>query len=175
MENYIGEIRVFGGSYAPEGWALCNGSLLNISDNETLFALIGTTYGGDGVQTFALPDLRSRVVVSQGTNYSMGQTGGQEAVALTSGQMPLHQHPIASLSGLTAQTGGKAQTSPQEAYFGSSGSPLYQSSGAGTSLAAGALTAGSSVAGSSAPHSNIQPCLAINYIIALTGYYPSFE
>ena len=180
MENYIGEIRVFGGNYAPEGWALCNGAMLPISENETLFNLIGTTYGGDGNTTFALPDLRSRVAIAQGpstwgVNYPIGQAAGQENVTLTSPQMPGHQHPIANLSGPTAQTGGKPQTSPQGAYFGSSGAALYQKLGSGKSLADGALAAGSSVMGGNAAHSNIQPCLATTYIIALTGIYPSFE
>jgi len=181
MENYIGEIRVFGGNYAPEGWALCNGATLPINGNETLFSLIGVTYGGDGSSTFALPDLRSRVAIAQGAsvwgvNYMMGEAAGQENVTLTSAQLPVHQHPIANLSGPTAQTGGTPQTSPQGAYFGSRGSAaIYQNSGSGKSLAGGALAASSSVVGGNAAHSNIQPCLATTYIIALIGIYPSFQ
>lgn len=180
MENYVGEIRIFGGTYAPEGWAFCNGALLSISQFETLYTLVGTTYGGDGQQTFALPNLQSRVVVSQGTsatgtNYVMGQAGGQEAVTLISTQMPLHQHPITNLSGVTAQMGGKPQTNPNGAYFGSNGAAGYQSTGSDQNMASGVVSGMSSVAGSSTPHSNLQPCVALNYIIALQGIYPSFD
>lgn len=180
MENYVGEIRIFGGTYAPEGWAFCNGSLLLISQFEVLYTLIGNTYGGDGQQTFALPNLQSRVVVSQGTSaagttYAMGQVGGQETVTLTSAQMPLHQHPITTLSGVTAQKGGTPQTNPSGAYFGSNGAAGYQSTGSDQNMAAGVVSGMSSVAGSNAPHSNLQPCVGINYIIALQGIYPSFD
>lgn len=180
MENYVGEIRIFGGTYAPEGWAFCNGAILSISEFDVLYSLIGNTYGGDGQQTFALPNLQSRVVVSQGTSatgttYAMGQLGGQENVTLTSMQMPIHQHPIPNLSGITAQTGGTPQTSPNGAYFGSNGAAGYQNTGSGQNMAAGVVSGMSSVAGSSAPHSNLQPCVALNYIIALQGIYPSFD
>jgi microcystin-dependent protein len=180
MENYVGEIRIFGGNYAPEGWAFCNGSLLLISQFEVLYTLIGNTYGGDGQQTFALPNLQSRVVVSQGrsasgTTYAIGQVGGQETVTLTGAQMPLHQHPITNLSGVTAQTGGTPQTNPNGAYFGSNGAAGYQNTGSDQNMNAGVVSGMSSVAGSSTPHSNLQPCVGINYIIALQGIYPSFD
>ncbi|MFD2720679.1 phage tail protein [Hymenobacter monticola] len=180
MENYIGEIRIFGGTYAPEGWQFCNGALVQISENETLYSLIGTAYGGDGQNTFALPDLRSRVVVSQGTStsgspYAMGQVGGQENVTLTSAQMPIHQHPIANLSAVTAQTGGTPQASAQNAYFGNAGGTIYKNEGSGVNLNASAVSGSSSVVGSSTAHSNIQPVVACNYIIAMQGIYPSFD
>lgn len=180
IDNYVGEIRVFGGTFAPLNWAFCNGILLAINEYDMLYSLIGTTYGGDGQNTFALPDLRSRVVVSQGQStsgspYTMGQVGGQENVTLTNAQMPNHQHPIANLSGMAAQTGGTPQTSAKDAYFGNSQSAIYKNTGSGVNLNSGAVSGSSSVVGSSAAHSNIQPVLGCNYIIALVGLYPSFE
>lgn len=178
MDNYVGEVRVFAGSYAPEGWAFCNGALMSISEYEALYTLIGTTYGGDGQTTFAVPNLQSRVVVGQGqsqsgTNYLIGMAAGVESVTLTTLQMPMHQHQILS-STTTAIKGETGQASPAGAYFGDQGGNSY---GAGTDvrLNAGAVTGQSTVAGSSQPHSNIQPVLAMNYIIALNGIYPSFD
>lgn len=179
MDNYVGEIRIFAGNYAPENWAFCKGQLLPINQYDALYALIGTTYGGDGQTTFALPNLQSRVVVGQGqsssgTNYQMGMVAGVEAVTLTTQQLPTHQHPILSSTVLGVTSGGTSQSGPAGAYFGNQGGSTYGTS-PDVQLNTGALTGQSTVAGTSQPHTNIQPVLATNYIIALQGIYPSFD
>jgi microcystin-dependent protein len=178
MENYIGEIRVFAGTYAPADWAFCNGQLLSISEYSTLFQLIGTTYGGDGMTSFAVPNLLSRVVVGQGTGaglspYTMGAAAGTEKVTLNTLQLPIHQHPFAGA--VSVMTGGTAQNAPNGAYFGDQGGSNYDPGTSTKTLAATAISGQMTPAGSSQPHNNIQPVLALNYIIALTGIYPSQE
>jgi microcystin-dependent protein len=162
---YIGEIRMFGGSFAPAGWAFCNGQVLPISENDALFNLIGTTYGGDGQSTFALPDLRGRVPIHQGNGFTLAETGGAETVTLTVQQIPVHSHPaIASSDNATvaaAEGNVLAQTPSYTPYI--SGSPL--------NLALAANSVGSD--GGSQPHTNIQPYLCISFIISLFGVFPS--
>lgn len=171
---YIGEIGIFANTFVPVGWALCDGSTLNISEYEALFTLIGTTYGGDGVQTFNIPDLRGRVPLHQGTGtgtgtgstYTVGQKGGAETVSLTAAQLPAHTHTVgaSTLPGTT--------TSPQGAVPADSGSGSAQYTQATTDLVTQpAQTLGS--AGGSVPHANMQPYLAVYYGIALEGIYPS--
>ena len=170
-QPYVGEIRLFGGNFAPAGWAFCDGRLLPISENETLFQLIGTTYGGDGQSTFALPDLRGRVPVHQGTGagatYLMAQTGGVESVTLTTAQMPVHTHPMQA-------TSSGQQASPQGAYFA-----VVSSSQAGANAYGAAPTdtplvpTSVSSAGGNQPHENMQPTLFVNYIISYFGVFPS--
>lgn len=178
MDNYIGEIRVFGGNFAPQGWAFCNGAPVNISENPALFQLIGTTYGGDGQTTFNLPNLQSRVVVGQGTavtgtNYQIGMTMGVENVTLTSQNLPVHAHPVSSP--INALNGGTSINTPVNNQFGGSGAAEYASptTGANTTLAADAIIGQTTVVGTPGPHLNIQPVLALSYIIALEGIYPS--
>lgn len=178
MENYVGEIRVFAGTYAPEGWALCNGATVSISENPALFQLLGTTYGGDGQSTFGLPNLQSRVVVGQGTavtgtNYQIGMALGVENVTLTSQNLPLHTHPVSS--SINALNGGTPVNTPADNQFGGNGASEYAnpSGGANTMLAADAVTGQTVAVGGNSPHLNIQPVLALNYIIALYGIYPS--
>ncbi|WP_210520949.1 phage tail protein [Hymenobacter terricola] len=176
MENFLGEIRIFAGTFAPLDWAFCQGQLLQISENDALFTLLGTTYGGDGQTTFGLPNLASRVVVGQGTGpgrspYPIGATAGVEGVNLTANQMALHQHPLSGT--VSVLTGGTGQASPNGAYFGDQGGNAYDPTPSGIALAPGSLTGQTDVAGGGLPHSNIQPVLATNYIIALTGIYPS--
>lgn len=178
MENYVGEIRVFAGTYAPEGWALCNGATVSISENPALFQLLGTTYGGDGQTTFALPNLQSRVVVGQGTavtgtNYQIGMALGVENVTLTALNLPTHTHPVSSP--INALNGGTPVSTPENNQFGGNGSSEYASpaGGANAFLGDGAVTGQTTPVGNSAPHLNIQPVLALNYIIALYGIYPS--
>jgi microcystin-dependent protein len=166
---FIGEIRIFGGNFAPEGWAFCNGQLMPISQNEALFNLIGTTYGGDGQTTFALPDLRSRVPIHQGegaglSNHLLGDFGGEENHTLTSPEMPAHSHPFVSSSATVLDT-------PSGTVLGSatSGVELYAMSGlTGTMNAA----ANASV-GSNQPHSNVMPYLCASFIISLFGIFPT--
>ena len=179
MDNYVGEIRIFAGNYAPENWVFCKGQLLAISQFDVLYSLIGTTYGGDGQTTFAVPDLQSRVAVgqgqsAQGTEYAVGMAAGTEKVSLLSPQMPVHQHPILN-AGINAITGGTGQTSPAGAYFGNSGASAYATTNSGQKLNANSVTGQSTPAGGGQPHGNIQPVLALNYIIALQGIYPSFD
>jgi microcystin-dependent protein len=168
-DPYVGEVRLFAGNFAPLGWALCQGQQLAISQNEVLFQLIGTTYGGDGENTFALPDLRSRVPLHQGngpglSNRVIGQQGGSEQVTLTTGQMPAHTH---------AQRASKAAA---QAAAGSSGSVLaaaavnlYGNGPPTTPMAAGGIAS----SGGGQPHENMAPFQAMNYIISLYGVFPS--
>ncbi|MGY3090568.1 microcystin-dependent protein [Hymenobacter sp. UYAg731] len=177
MDPYIGEIRIFAGTYAPQDWLFCSGQLLSIVEYDALFNLIGTTYGGDGQNTFALPDLRSRAAVGVGqgpgqSNYVLSQQAGSESVTLTTLQLPTHTHQVQAAP--KAHTGTPTQDNPGGAYFGDGGGSIYgPSSGAGK-LASGAFTGGQvTAAGASQAHSNIQPLLATYYIIATTGIYPS--
>jgi microcystin-dependent protein len=163
MDPFIGEIRMFGGTFAPRGWADCNGQLLQISQNDALHSLIGTTYGGDGQTTFGLPDLRSRIPISmQGTN--IGQAAGTETVTLTPAMNPAHAHP--------ASCGGDATSaSPLNAYWAKDpGNAVAEFSNQAPNavMASDAIT----IAGGGQPHDNIQPYLCIRYIIALEGIYP---
>jgi microcystin-dependent protein len=164
-QPYIGEIRMFAGTFAPSGWSFCQGQILAISGNEALFNLIGTTYGGDGQQTFALPNLASRVPIHQGSNgvntYVIGQNGGTETVTLNSNQMPSHTHIPAANSG----NGGSSD--PTSNFWAASAAKQFNTSSS-SQMAAGAVA---TVGG--APHDNMLPYLAINFIIALNGVYPS--
>ncbi|MDB4915811.1 MAG: Phage Tail Collar Domain protein [Gemmatimonadetes bacterium] len=167
---YIGEIRLFGGNFAPQGWAFCDGAIVAISDNDALFQLIGTTYGGDGQSTFALPNLMGRVPIHQGqgsglTNYQLAETGGVDTVTLNSNQMPNHSHAFVAATDIA--TGA----SPVASLLGESPTmQLYDASPAGTqNLALQAV----SFTGGSQPHMNAQPYLALNYIISLYGIFPS--
>lgn len=162
-EYYVGEIRMFGGTFAPEGWALCNGQQLQIRDYDLLFNLIGTTYGGDGLNTFALPNLSSRIPIGRGGNNPLGATGGQESVTLTANQLPTHTHQaVASSSGGTASSpDGRVWAASSATPYGTGGTTVPMSSSATTS------------AGRSLPHENRPPFLAVTFIIALQGLYPS--
>ena len=160
---YIGEIRMTGFNFAPVNWAFCNGQLISISENSTLFNLIGTTYGGDGVNTFALPNLQCRIPIHQGNSAVIGQIAGTETVTLTTGQLPVHSHPLAANSGTGSQ--------PSPAGGVSAGSILDQFS---TTPPTHAMDASTTLAtGGSQPHDNLPPFLVINFIISLYGIYPS--
>ncbi|HXZ29372.1 MAG TPA: tail fiber protein [Terriglobales bacterium] len=167
-QPYVGEIRMFAGNFAPAGWAFCQGQLLPISENETLFNLIGTTYGGDGQETFALPNLQSRVPIHAGTQagipYVLAQAAGEESVTLTTSQIPGHTHAPQAFSG----TGG--QNSPANGVWASSGSKsLYSTAAPNTAMAANVLAS----SGGSQPHDNMLPFLVINFILSLFGVFPS--
>jgi len=169
-DQYLGEIRMFAGNFAPQGWALCNGQILPISQNTALFSLIGTYYGGDGVQTFALPNLQSRVPVHQGQGpglspYVIGQAGGNENVTLTLAQMPQHNHTMGTLSAPGTASRPNTQLLAQP----TSGNLYGPAPSDGSALNQAAISS----AGSSQPHTNIQPYLAVTFIIALVGIYPS--
>ncbi len=164
-QPYVGEIRMFGGNFAPAGWMFCEGQLLPISENETLFQLIGTTYGGDGESTFALPDLRGRLPIHQGNGFILAETGGAEEITLTVQQIAAHTHPLlASLS--VADDPNPAAKLLAESRPGTNS--FYQD----VTTNPMAATAISSVGGSQ-PHTNFQPYLCINFIISLFGIFPS--
>ena len=169
MSNpYIGEIRMFGGNFAPSGWAFCAGQLMPIAENDALFTLIGTTYGGDGEQTFGIPDLQSRVPIHMGQgpgisqNYQIGATGGVETVTLTVQQIPIHTHPL--LASKTVAT----QETPPGNLTGQGEIPLYVDESPFFPMNPAAI----SPVGGSQPHDNIQPYLSFCYIISLFGVFP---
>jgi microcystin-dependent protein len=163
-QPYVGEIRMFGGNFAPAGWMFCNGQLLPISQYATLFNLIGTTYGGDGQSTFALPNLQSRIPIHQGAGYTLAETGGVETVTLTTQQIPVHNHlPL-------CRNTGSDSPNPANTYWGATDAAMYGSA-ATTGAFMNAGTVGS--AGGSQPHNNIPPFLAVSFIISLFGIYPS--
>ena len=163
-QPYIGEIRMFAGNFAPAGWMFCEGQLLPISENETLFNLIGTTYGGDGQSTFALPDLRGRVPIHQGNSFTLAETGGVETVTLTTNQIPSHGHiAVANTSASgTSPTGTVWAGNPDLAQFAAPASINGQMS---------PLTVQNT--GGSQPHDNLIPYLAVDFIISLYGIFPS--
>ncbi|MCW2855301.1 MAG: phage Tail Collar domain protein [Marmoricola sp.] len=162
-DPYVGEIRMFAGNFAPAGWFFCDGSLQAISEYETLFNLIGTTFGGDGQSTFALPDLRSRMSMHQGNGYVLGEQGGAETVTLTTQTMPGHTHlPQASNSPAT-------DPNPQGNVWASFSDAQYSDQSANTTLAPGAV--GSN--GGSQPHENRAPYVGISFIISAFGIFPT--
>jgi microcystin-dependent protein len=163
-QPYVGEIRMFGGTFAPRGWMFCEGQLLPISENETLFQLIGTTYGGDGQTTFALPDLRGRIPVHQGNGFIAGEAGGQETVALTVAQMPSHGHPFRG-----ASTAGNEVSPANNVPADSFNVTPYINAAPDGNMSPSAIT----TTGGSRPHPNVQPYLCVNFIISLFGIFPS--
>ena len=162
-QPYVGEIRMFAGNFAPAGWMFCEGQLLPISENETLFQLIGTTYGGDGESTFALPDLRGRIPIHQGSGFILAETAGAEEITLTVPQIPAHSHPLLGSTTLASNEtpAGNVIGQTEIAYFGEE-SPFV-------AMAAGSV----SPVGGSQPHTNFQPYLCIDFIISLFGIFPS--
>lgn len=163
-QPYIGEIRMFAGNFAPVGWMFCEGQLLPISENEALFQLIGTTYGGDGESTFALPDLRGRLPIHQGNGFILAETGGAEEITLTVNQIPSHTHPMLA----TLDTG--ASNNPLNSVLAQSPNiKLYSAAAPGQTL--NPVTVGP--VGGSQPHTNFQPYLCIDFIISLFGIFPS--
>lgn len=165
-QPYVGEIRMFAGNFAPAGWMFCEGQLLPISENETLFQLIGTTYGGDGQSTFALPDLRGRLPIHQGNGFILAENGGAEEITLTINQISSHSHPLLANSALGSLA------SPSNAVLAQSrtaGLDLYLEDTPSVSMAASAI----SLVGGSQPHTNFQPYLCVSFIISLFGIFPS--
>jgi microcystin-dependent protein len=162
-QPYVGEIRMFGGTFAPLGWAFCDGSLLAISQFDTLFNLIGTTYGGDGQSTFALPDLRGRVPLHQGNSFAIGQRAGEESHTLNLSEIPSHSHPARVTSGP-----GTTQ-SPAGEVWAQWSSPQFSDQAPNAPMNAGAV----STVGGGQPHENMVPFLAVTFIISLFGIFPS--
>jgi microcystin-dependent protein len=162
-QPYVGEIRMFAGTFNPAGWAFCNGQLMPISENETLFQLIGTTYGGDGESTFALPNLQGRVPIHQGNGFILGETGGVESVTLTVQQIPSHTHVLLGSADIANSpnpgTNMVARSGQLQAFLNSNPSVAMAPQFLGPD-------------GGSQPHTNFQPYLCINFIISLFGIYP---
>jgi microcystin-dependent protein len=168
-DPFIGEIRMAGFNFAPRGWAYCNGAILSIAQNDALFALLGTTYGGDGQTTFALPNLAGRLPLNQGQGpglspRTLGEMGGVESVTLTAQQLPAHTHALAAAS-------AGARTASAAGNLVASGEADIYSRDPGQPVALSPNQLG--VAGGSQPHTNLQPALAVNFIIAIEGIFPS--
>lgn len=169
MEPYLGEVRMFGGNFAPVGWVLCNGQLLSIAENDALYNLLGTTYGGDGVNTFGVPDLRGRSPIHQGqgqglTNRVLGQMLGQESVALTQNQIPAHYHPVH-----VSTTAGADALATNNVWAPSSSAEKQYTQNAPTVTMSAQCT---TPAGGGLPHENMMPFQAVTFIIATAGIYP---
>ena len=166
-QPYVGEIRMFAGNFAPAGWMFCEGQLLPISQNDTLFNLIGTTYGGDGQSTFQLPDLRGRLPLHQGNGFVLAQTGGSEEVTLSTQQIPVHTHPLSCSSG-----GQPTSSNPASGVWAPSDVLQYSTGAAGTQMG-GNPAINSDPTGGSQPHTNFMPYLCVDFIISLFGIFPS--
>jgi microcystin-dependent protein len=160
-EPFLSEIRIFGFNFAPKGWALCNGQFLPINQNQALFSLLGTTYGGDGRVNFALPDLRGRVPIDQGSGHTLGEKGGTESVTVNMQQMPAHNHLMNILN-------SNADATPAGNFFAAA-NQAYQPAPGNTTLAPNSVTN----VGGSQPHLNQQPFLVLSFAIALQGIFPS--
>jgi microcystin-dependent protein len=163
-QPYVGEIRMFAGNFAPAGWMFCEGQLLPISEYETLFNLIGTTYGGDGQSTFALPDLRGRIPLHFGNGFTLAETGGVETVTLTVSQIPTHSHPLLATTSIATQQNVSPNVMAQASLFNP-----YININPTSPMASQAVSS----TGGSQPHNNFQPYLCVDFIISLFGIFPS--
>ncbi len=162
-QPFVGEIRMFAGNFAPLGWAFCDGAVLPISQNTALFSLIGTTYGGDGQNTFALPDLRGRLPMHAGNGFTLGQAGGAESVSLTTNQIPAHTHAPA------ASTAPASTVSPAGGVWAAGSAPQFSTAAPTVAMQANAV----GQAGGSQAHDNMHPYLAVSFILSLFGVFPS--
>ena len=164
-QPYVGEIRIFAGNFAPAGWMFCEGQLLPISENETLFNLIGTTYGGDGQSTFALPDMRGRLPIHFGNGFTLAETGGVEQVTLTVSQIPAHTHSVLATNDLASLA------NPSGAFLGTAATSnkIYTTANPTIAMAPNLVSS----TGGSQPHTNFQPYLCMDFIISLFGIFPS--
>jgi microcystin-dependent protein len=181
-EPFLGQISTFGFNFPPRGWATCDGQILAIATNTALFSLLGTTFGGNGQTTFALPDLRGRVPIHQGqgpglSSYVMGEVTGVENVTLIQSQMPAHSHVVAASTSVSASASSLAPTdAPGDAFLtGGGGVNIYSATSDGTKMNAGVATTTVTLqlTGGSQPHDNLQPLLCINFCISLEGIFPS--
>lgn len=172
-EPFIGEIKIFGFNFPPRNFATCSGQLLSISQNTALFSLLGTTYGGNGITTFGLPDLRSRVPVGSGSSYALGQMSGATFVTLLTSNLPNHNHPASGISiNIPVYNGGADTDSPENAFLANTSSGLYAS----TTNDSAAPVVVSGITGNTGSSTAIQienPYLTLNYSIALYGLFPS--
>lgn len=172
MSNpFLAEVRIFAGNFAPKGWALCNGQLMSISQNTALFSLLGTTYGGDGKSTFALPNFQGSAPMQQGQGpglslRDLGEIGGEQAVTLLQSEMPVHNHTFTVGTGSRGEVSSPSNNVPANA---PSGSAMYSTAASNTSMSPQAL----SLSGGSQPHNNMMPYLCLTFIIALQGVFPA--
>jgi microcystin-dependent protein len=180
MEGYIAEIRLFAGNFAPRGWAFCQGQILSIAQNTALFSLLGTTYGGNGQTTFALPDLRGRVAVGPGQgpglpSINLGEVAGEPTHTLIITEVPAHNHPVQNtISAYDEGFGGGGDSSvPTNKVWSSVQSGAPYNSTSNTTMSPGAVQTTVGIAGGSQPHNNMQPYMGMNYIICMEGIYPS--
>lgn len=179
MEGVIAYVTLFAGNFAPKNWAFCQGQIINIASNTALFSLLGTTYGGNGTTTFALPDLQGRVAVGAGQGpglsyYALGQKGGQESVTLLGGNLPLHTHPM-TVSAKMPAASTVSGTTPVSAVYGpdeSGAAAPYTQNPPNALMQAYPAQLTTNPTGSSAPFSIIHPVLALNYVICMYGIYP---
>ena len=169
-QPFLSEIKIMSFGFAPRGWAQCNGQLLPINQNQPLFSLLGTTYGGNGQTTFALPDLRGCVPLHEGSGHTLGEKAGAQAVTLSINQLPTHVHDFSSNTCVQSATANATAGPPTSNYWANSGRAAYSTGG--VSLGAMSPQAVSTVGGSQA-HQNMQPFLALNFCIALQGIFPS--
>lgn len=170
MSNpFLSEIRIFSFNFAPRGWAMCNGQFMPINQNQALFSLLGTTYGGNGQTTFALPDLRSRIPFHRGNGFTLGQAGGEEAHTLTQSELPAHIHILTGNNAVVGGTANATVVSPIGSFWANDGKSIFSSSAANSAMSPKTV---SNVGGSQA-HENRSPFLTLNFCIALVGIFPS--
>jgi microcystin-dependent protein len=168
-EPFLSEIRIFSFNFPPKGWAFCNGQLLPINQNQALFALLGTTYGGNGQTNFALPNLRGRAPIHTGSGHTLGEAAGSSAVTLNIQQLPTHPHTLTSNLCIGGQAINAALGDPTSNYWANNGKSQYSTDPGNASMHPSAVTN----VGGSQPHTNMQPYLVLNFCIALQGIFPS--
>jgi microcystin-dependent protein len=180
QDAYLSNVTIFAGNFAPRGWAFCQGQLMSIANYTALFALIGTTYGGDGINTFALPDMRGRAAVHAGqapglSSYILGQRAGTESVTLVVGNLPSHTHPLVSATGKpTANNTAGTVANPQGAVSAKlAATNIFNTASAGSVMGVSTCNTVTAPTGGSVPIAILSPYLAMNYIIALEGIFPS--
>lgn len=172
-ESYLGEISIVSFNFAPKGWALCNGQLLSINQNQALFSVLGTTYGGNGVTTFALPDFKGRVPLHWGNNFVHGQIGGTASHTLNASEMPQHIHTVTP-GEVKAKTGTVAnQTTPEGNYFAENTAETKRFTNLPDTVMGNVAPITTATIGGNQPHTNLQPYTVLNFIIALQGIFPS--
>jgi len=166
---YLSEIRIFSFNFAPKGWAMCNGQFLPINQNQALFSLLGTTYGGNGQTTFALPDLRGRTPFHMGGGFNEGQAAGSEAVTLNIQQLPTHTHAITGNTAVVGASNNSTVATPTGNFWANSGKNVFATGQPNSAMSPATVTN----IGGSQPHNNLSPFLVINFCIALLGAFPS--